>query len=106
MRPVTFSIVYSPSVREHILAIDKGEHSFIRDTIEQRLAREPNIESRNRKPLKQPVEAGADWELRFGDQNRYRVFYRFDLLRREVRVLAVGIKDRNRLLIGGREVKL
>ena len=106
MKPALFSIIYGPSVREHILSVDKAEHSFIRDMIEHQLAREPHVESRNRKPLKQPVEDGADWELRFGDQNRYRVFYRCDLLRREVRVLALGIKDRNRLLIGGKEVKL
>ena len=106
MKRVSFTIIYGPSVREHILAIDKGEHSFIRDTILEQLSLEPNVETRNRKPLKRPSEQGADWELRFGDHNRYRVFYRFDLLKREVRVLAIGVKDRDRLLIGRKEVKL
>ena len=106
MKPAPFSIIYGPSVRDHLLAIDKGESSFIKGMIEDHLAHEPNVESRNRKPLKQPVEEGADWELRCGDQNRYRVFYRFDPIVREVRVLAVGVKTRDRLLIGGKEVKL
>ncbi len=106
MKRKPFSIIYGPSVRDHILAIDQGEHSYISETILDQLVHEPNVETRNRKPLKQPVEDGADWELRFGDRNHYRVFYRFDLLRREVRVLAIGVKDRDRLLIGGKEVKL
>jgi hypothetical protein len=106
MKRRPFSIIYGPSVQDHILAIDKQEHSFIRDTILDQLGREPNVETRNRKPLKQPAQDGAGWELRFSDQNRYRVFYRFDVLRREVRVLAVGVKEGNRLSAGGKEVKL
>ncbi len=35
--------------------------------------------------------------------NRFRVFYQVKAESREVRVLAVGIKHRNRLLIGGEE---
>lgn len=106
MKRKPFSIIYAPAVRDHILAIDKSERSSIRQAILDQLSNEPNVESRNRKPLKRPAEAGADWELRFGEQNRYRVFYRFDLVQREVRVLAVGIKERERLFIGGKEVKL
>jgi mRNA-degrading endonuclease RelE of RelBE toxin-antitoxin system len=45
----------------------------------------------------------ADWELRIG---RYRVFYDVDVANRVVRILAVGVKERNRLLIGGQEVLL
>ena len=39
----------------------------------------------------------------FGPDNRFRVFYRIDAAKREVRVLAVGFKDRNRLFFGGKE---
>ena len=106
MKRKPFSIVYAPAVRDHILAIDKSERSFIRQAIMDKLSNEPNVESRNRKPLKRPAEHGGDWELRFGEQNRYRVFYRLDLVRREVRVLAVGVKERERLFIAGKEVKL
>lgn len=46
----------------------------------------------------------ADWEIRFGPDNSLRVLYRIDPDRREVHILAVGVKDRNSLLIGGEEV--
>jgi mRNA-degrading endonuclease RelE of RelBE toxin-antitoxin system len=45
----------------------------------------------------------SDWELRVG---RFRVFYEVDEGLRSVRVLAVGEKRRERLVIGGREFKL
>jgi hypothetical protein len=52
----------------------------------------------------------APWELRIGD---LRVYYDIhdthvveDKPEPRVLVLAVGIKDRNRLIIGGEEVKL
>jgi hypothetical protein len=48
----------------------------------------------------------AEWELRFGPNNRFRVFYQIDPEAREVRIVAVGVKDRNRLLVGGEEVSL
>jgi hypothetical protein len=64
---------------------------------------DPDVETRNRKPLKRPIAFGADWELRLGPDNRFRVFYQVNAERQEVRILAVGVKDRNRLFIGGEE---
>jgi hypothetical protein len=58
------------------------------------------------KPLEQPIELGVRWELRLGPSNRFRVFYRVDAEQRQVRVLAIGVKVRNRLFIAGEEVKL
>jgi mRNA-degrading endonuclease RelE of RelBE toxin-antitoxin system len=46
----------------------------------------------------------ATWELRIGPANRFRVFYRVDEQR--VRVLAIGVKSRQRLWIGGKEFHL
>jgi hypothetical protein len=46
---------------------------------------------------------GATWELRFGPANRLRVFYEIDFTTRSVQVLAIGVKERNRLFIGGEE---
>jgi hypothetical protein len=56
--------------------------------------------------LKRPVELGADWEIRFGPDNRFRVFYAVEREHRKVLILAVGVKQRNRLVIGGEEVDL
>lgn len=63
-------------------------------------------ETRNRKPLRQPAAFDAEWELRFGPDNRFRVLYEIDAPVREVHVLAVGVKQGNRLFIGGEEVEL
>ena len=56
------------------------------------------------------VECEADieyaWELRLGPENRFRVFYRVDVGGKEVRVLAVGEKIRNRLMVGGEEFEV
>jgi hypothetical protein len=77
----------------------------MRHTIEQQLSNQPGVETRNRKPLQRPSSIGADWELRCGPNNCFRVLYRIaEAL--EIYVLAVGIKDGNRLLIGGEEFEL
>ena len=55
--------------------------------------------------MKRPIAFGADWELRLGPDNRFRVFYQVDAEAREVRVLAVGVKERNQLFFGGEEFK-
>jgi mRNA-degrading endonuclease RelE of RelBE toxin-antitoxin system len=47
--------------------------------------------------------SGADWELRVG---AYRVFYEVDTKNRTVRVVAIGFKDRNKLIVGGQETVL
>jgi len=60
-------------------------------------------ETRNRKPLEQPGPYGASWELRCGPGNRFRVFYEVDAESQTVAVLAIGVKDRQRLLIEGKE---
>jgi mRNA-degrading endonuclease RelE of RelBE toxin-antitoxin system len=49
------------------------------------------------------VPFGATWELRFGPHNRFRAFYEVDSAEQTVYVLAIGVKERDRLLIGGEE---
>ena len=81
-------------------------HSLIRSTIEQQLVFEPDVETRNRKPLTRETKFGARWELRLGDDNELRAFYSVYPEEAEVHILAIGIKVRERLYIGGKEVKL
>ena len=38
--------------------------------------------------------------------NRFRVFYDIDMETRRVYILAIGVKERDRLFIGGKEVDL
>lgn len=48
----------------------------------------------------------STWELRCGPRNRFRVFYEIASAEQAVRVLAVGVKEGSRLLIGGEEFRL
>lgn len=101
-----FALIYDPEVTGHLTAIDTKYHSLIRHTIEEQLQFEPETTTRNRKPLEQPIELGARWELRLGPDNRFRVFYRVETEKRRVRILAIAVKERNRLFIAGEEVEL
>jgi len=67
---------------------------------------EPTAETTNRKPLKKTSIIEGEWELRFGPDNRFRVFYEVDEIRFEVHILAIGVKERNRLFIDGEEIEL
>jgi hypothetical protein len=101
-----FDLVYDPQVIGHLAVIELKYHSLIRRGIEQQLRFEPELATRNRKPLERPIQLGARWELRLGPDNRFRVFYRVEPDERRVRILAIGVKMRNRLFIGDEEVEL
>ena len=101
-----YRLIYAPQVKLHLNAIERKYHSLIRRTIETMLQFEPDVETRNKKPLKRPAELGADWELRFDPDNRFRVFYSVEREQYKVFILALGIKKRNRLYIGRKELNL
>jgi hypothetical protein len=101
-----FELVYDPEALLHFVAIEPKYHSLIHDRIEEQLLFEPDVETKDRKLLRQPASFGAEWEIRFSPSNRFRVFYRVNRDVREVRVLAIGVKVSNRLYIGGQEVEL
>jgi mRNA-degrading endonuclease RelE of RelBE toxin-antitoxin system len=70
-------------------------------------SRDPTLElTRNRKPLEQPAPFGTTWELRFGANNRFRVLYEVDAAEQVILVLAIGGKDREKLIIGGEEIEI
>ena len=101
-----FTFIFAPEVANHLQAIDKKYRSLIRETIAQQLSYTPLNLTRNRKPLEQPAPFGATWELRCGPNNRFRVFYEVDTIEQMVLILAIGIKDREQLIIGGEEIEL
>ena len=98
-----FTLSFAPQAIEHLDLIDSQYHGLLRRTMKEQLTYTATEETRNRKPLDQPAPFGASWELRCGPDNRFRVFYDVDSAAQQVQVLAVGVKDRNRLLIGGEE---
>ncbi len=99
-------LVYAPQVNQHLEAIEAKHDPLIRTEIENQLTFEPAVETRNRKPLKRPVNFEGEWELRFGPENRFRLFYALDMEHHEVDILAIGIKKGNRLFIGVEEIRL
>lgn len=101
-----FRLVYDTEFVIQIRSIERKYHSLIRETIEQQLVYEPDVETHNRKQLVRMTTFGARWELRFGVNNELRLFYSVFPEKPEVHILAIGIKIRERLYIGGKEVKL
>ena len=103
-----FDLVYAPAVKGHLRAIERKWYSLIRDVIETQLSFDPDVETRNRKPLKRSITEleTAEWEIRFGADNRFRVFYAVNRPHGEVYILAIGEKRGERLLIGGEAVDI
>ena len=101
-----YRLVYAPQVNQHLKAIEPKYYSLIRTEIEKQLKFQPTVETRNPKPLKRSASFEGEWELRFGPDNCFRVFYEVDMEHREVYILAVGFKEGNRLFIGEEEIRL
>lgn len=105
MKTKVFEIIYADDVKKHLRHIDKKYWGSIKKKIIEQLSFLPNSETINRKPLMKPPIDNR-WELRFGPDNRFRVFYKINLETVEVWILAIGEKIREKLYIGGKEVTL
>ncbi len=67
-----YRIEYSPDVEGHLRALTKRQQMIVLETVERQLQYQPNVETRNRKPMRpNPL---APWELRIGT---LRVYYDF-----------------------------
>jgi mRNA-degrading endonuclease RelE of RelBE toxin-antitoxin system len=102
----SFDPVYAPQVRDHLRAIEPKYHSLIRRAIEEQLQFAPDVQTRNHKPLRRSVAFETEWEIRFGPNNHFRVFYEIDHQQCKVYILAIGVQEGNRLIIGGEEIEL
>ncbi len=102
-RSPTYTLVFAPEVVQHFRTIERKHHKLIQTTIDSQLKFTPDKETKNRKLLEQSAPFGATWELRFGPSNRFRVFYEVDNENQSVLILAIGIKERNKLFIGREE---
>jgi mRNA-degrading endonuclease RelE of RelBE toxin-antitoxin system len=98
-----YRLVFAPETLRHLAAIDRRHHALIRRVIQRQSADRPATITRNRKPLEPPAPFDSTWEIRFGPGNCFRVFYEIDQAERTVFVLAIGLKDRNRLWFGAEE---
>ena len=101
-----FTLDFAPETIDHLDAIERKYQRLIEKMIDEQLRHTPDQETRNRKPLERTTSFGATWELRFGANNRLRVFYEVDSPEQRVRILAIGEKEGNQLFIGGAEVQI
>jgi mRNA-degrading endonuclease RelE of RelBE toxin-antitoxin system len=99
---VPYTVEFAQSVERHLRVLTARERNTVLDAIGRQLLHEPLKETRHRKPLRpNPI---APWELRVG---HLRIFY--DVTGSEsgvVRILAVGRKRRNVLVVGDKEIRL
>lgn len=104
MNKKQFTLVYPFEMKQHLKTIERKHYSLFRQTIEEQLRFEPDVETNNRKPLRQPAMGEAEWEIRFGPNNRFRVLYEVDRDHLMVSILAIGVKVGNQLVIGDEEL--
>lgn len=76
----------------------KYEQRLIVDGVNEQLTHEPRVETRNRKQLR-PNKV-AEYELRI---EKFRVFYDVDDSVKAVKIVMVGHKDGNKLIVRGKE---
>jgi mRNA-degrading endonuclease RelE of RelBE toxin-antitoxin system len=99
---LVYRIEYSPATEEHLRLLTARQRSIVFDVVDEQLSQEPAVETRNRKPMRpNPL---APWELRIGD---LRVYYEIvEDPETFVTIVAIGVKERDRIFIGGKEIKL
>jgi mRNA-degrading endonuclease RelE of RelBE toxin-antitoxin system len=102
LKKLPYIIEYSPDAEEHLQGLTAGQRKIVLDTVERQLVNQPSVETKNRKPMRpNPV---APWELRIGS---VRVYYDVEEHpASKVVVAAVGVKERNRVRIGGEIIDL
>jgi len=99
---VPYIVEFAQSVERHLRVLTARERTTVLDAIGRQLVHEPLKETRHRKPLRpNPI---APWELRVG---QLRIFYEATGAESGVlRILAVGRKRRNILVVGDKEIRL
>jgi mRNA-degrading endonuclease RelE of RelBE toxin-antitoxin system len=96
-----YDFAFSRSAAAAIDSLRKFYQRRIRDAVVDQLGSQPTVETRNRKRLR--ANKLAEWELRIGN---YRVFYDVAEEEKLVRVVAIGYKEGNKLVILDEEYEL
>jgi mRNA-degrading endonuclease RelE of RelBE toxin-antitoxin system len=99
---VVYEIQFADSANRQLKVLKASDRTLLVTRIEKQLCAEPLKATRNRKPLRpNPI---APWELRV---KNLRVFYDVSGDERNlVNVLAIGIKQGNKIFIEGEEIEL
>jgi mRNA-degrading endonuclease RelE of RelBE toxin-antitoxin system len=98
---VVHRIEFTREARRHFAQLDAHRQAALRDSLLRQLAHEPAVETRHRRRLR--PNALATWRLRAGE---LRVYYDVAVALPVVVIKAIGIKRRNRVVIGGEEIDL
>ncbi|HEX8521373.1 MAG TPA: type II toxin-antitoxin system RelE/ParE family toxin [Tepidisphaeraceae bacterium] len=95
-----YRIQFSPDAESHLRALTARQQRTVLENVQDKLTFQPTVQSRNRKQLR-PNHL-ATWELRVGDLRVYYIISSPDF----VSIVAVGVKVRDRVYIGGEEFEL
>src|SRR3972149_5044257 len=98
---MSYTITFSDEAQEHLGDLAARNRKIVLSRIRAALIEEPTKETRNLKLLR--TNPLARYELRIGN---FRVFFDPSEDEKTVRILAVGRKQGNKLIIGGKEVSL
>lgn len=96
-----YQVVFSEEAESHLQFLTVRDQRIVIDAIEEQLPYEPTVLTKNRQPMRSnPVAA---WKLRIGN---LRVYYDVEEPEQMVQILAIGIKERNKVKIGDRYIDL
>jgi mRNA-degrading endonuclease RelE of RelBE toxin-antitoxin system len=96
-----FTIEFSEDAERHLDSFSGPDQRMILAGIEEQLSHQPDIRTRNRKPMR--ANALGRWELRV---QRFRVIYNIEMEKETVVITAIATKDGNKFLIDGKEYPL
>ncbi len=96
-----FRIEFTPEAAEQVDALRAHDRRGLLDGVSRQLAHQPDVRTRHRGPLRpNPLAA---FRLRIGN---LRAYYDVDPEAGLVVVKAIGVKVRDRVVIGGAEIEL
>lgn len=97
-----FRVEYADQAIQHLARLTARQRAVVLDVVALKLVHQPTVPTRNRKRLRD--NSIAPCELRIGDIRVY--FDTEEAPEAVVTVRAIGVKLRERVLIGGEEVDL
>jgi mRNA-degrading endonuclease RelE of RelBE toxin-antitoxin system len=101
---VAYRIILEDAALEHLRSLSAGLRAKLAAALHSQLVHEPVVETRNRKRMDPDRRMYvAPWELRVG---QLRVYYAVKEEAALVVVTKIGIKDRDRVIIGGERFEL
>lgn len=99
---MAYRILYARPTEQHFAHLSRPQQKALLDAIDLQLTYQPTVQTKNRKRMRpNPL---ATWELRVG---KLRAYYEvLTTPEATILIVAVGIKERNAVQIGGEVVTL